>query len=302
MPFPDITPALNRAFGTPGKAVFRAGPNGLPILALANRRASAEMSIHGAQVLSYRPAGQPNVLWATRAATHEPGEPLRGGVPISWPWFSAHEDPALPDHGFAFTSLWQVLSVEHGADESGVLFALHDSAATWRLWPHPFRLTLRVIVGASLKLEMTTENTGGEPVVIRQGFHTYLIVRDIARVTLRGLENTPFFNKKSGVMAPGSPKPVTVRGEVDRVYHPTAAACVLEDRGLGRRVTVAKTGSNSTVVWNPWAEKVRRIRDFEENDHRSFLCVETTNTRGDAVTVPAGGARTLSATITSEPC
>jgi len=254
MPFPDIIPALNRNFGATGKVAFRAGKNGLPLLVLANRAASAEISLYGAQVLSYRPAGHLPVLFLSNAATCEPGKPINSGAPISWPWFSTHEDPSLPDHGFAFTSLWQLLSVEHGDAESRAVFQLQDSASSWRLWPHPFRLTLRATVGESLMLELTTENLDDVPVTIAQGFHTYFKVRDIENVTLLGLENTPFWNKKRGVHSPPSPDPIMPRPEIDRVYFPTTATCVLEDPGLRRRITVAKSGSNSTVVWNPGAE------------------------------------------------
>ena len=298
--FLDTTPELNRAFGAPGRVAFRAGKNGLPLLVLANRQASAEISLRGAQVLSYRPAGQPPVLWMSNAAVCEPGEPLNSGVPLSWPWFSTAEDPALPDHGFAFTSMWQLRSVEYGEDSSTAVFTLQDDETTRRLWPHAFRLTLRATVGASLALELATENPGDETLAIRQGFHTYFVVRDIEKTTLRGLENTPFYNKALRVMAPPSPDPITVREEIDRVYFPTTAACVLEDHGLGRRIVIEKSGSKSTVVWNPWEEKTRRMRGFEARDFRNFLCVETTNTREDVVLLPPRGSCALAATITSE--
>ncbi len=300
MLFPDITAALNRKFGTPGKVAFRAGSNNLPLLVLANNQATAEISLYGAHVLAYRPIGQLPVLFVSNASAYEPGKPLRGGVPLSWPWFSTPDTPALPDHGFAFTSLWQLHAVEHSADESKAVLVLQDAAASWRLWPHPFRLTLTVTVGASLKLEMTTDNLDTVPVTIAQGFHTYFKVRDIENVTLHGLENTPFYNKALREMAPPSDEPVTVHAEIDRVYFPTTATCVIDDPGLRRRIKIDKSGSNSTVVWNPWGDKTKRIRDFEPDDFRTMFCVETTNTRDDKITLPAGGTHTLSATITSE--
>jgi len=101
------------------------------------------------------------------------------------------------------------------------------------------------------------------------------------------------------VMAPASPDPITVREEIDRVYFPTTAVCVLEDRGLGRRIVIEKSGSQSTVVWNPWEAKTRCMRGFEAGDYRNFFCVETTNTRDDFVLLPSGGSCSLAVAITS---
>jgi len=39
------------------------------------------------------------------------------------------------------------------------------------------------------------------------------------------------------------------------VHLNAAAACVIHDPVWNRRIVVEKSGSNTTIVWNPWREK-----------------------------------------------
>lgn len=292
---------LNKQFGAPGKVVFRAGDNGQPVMVLANAAAAAEVSLLGACVLSYRPTGQPPVVFTGRAAASNPGAFIHGGIPVAWPWFGAHpDDPHLPVHGFARILPWRLLSAGHSMQECTAVLQLRDDAASWRYWPHPFVLTLEIIAGASLELRLATENPGSAPFTITQGFHSYFKVRDIGRATIRGLEDAPFYDKAAGREEPAAGAPLAVQGETNRVYFPAAAACLIEDAALQRRIRIEKSGSNSTVVWNPWREKSGRIAGLGDDGYRTLLCLETTNAGRDAVTIPPGGRHTLSATITSE--
>jgi D-hexose-6-phosphate mutarotase len=94
---------------------------------------------------------------------------------------------------------------------------------------------------------------------------------------------------------------VVVDGEVDRVYLDTSGTCVVDDAVRGRRILLSQTGSRSTVVWNPWEEKARRMADFPDDAYRRMVCVEAVNTAGDAPVVEPGGRHTLTQTISVEP-
>ena len=61
---------LNARYGAPGRIVFRDGFAGYPNVVLANKYGSAEIALLGANVLSYRPTGQSEVLFRP-----EPGLP-----------------------------------------------------------------------------------------------------------------------------------------------------------------------------------------------------------------------------------
>ena len=87
--------------------------------------------------------------------------------------------------------------------------------------------------------------------------------------------------------------PVTIGGEVDRVYLGCPGEVVIVDEALGSRIVVAKTASTSCVVWNPWAEKGAKFGDMGDDGYRKMLCVETTNAGDDVVTVAPGATFTL---------
>lgn len=63
-------------------------------------------------------------------------------------------------------------------------------------------------------------------------------------------------------------------------------------------MTVAKSGSRSTVVWNPWAEKAAAMADVPDDAWPGFLCVETANALDDTLTVEPGETRTITARFT----
>ena len=77
--------------------------NGLRVLKVSNEAAEAVIALHGAHVLSYKPAGEREVLWLSQESWHEAGKPIRGGIPVCWPWFGPAKEPA---HGVARITEW----------------------------------------------------------------------------------------------------------------------------------------------------------------------------------------------------
>jgi D-hexose-6-phosphate mutarotase len=60
----------------------------------------------GAHLLSWKPAGEEEVLWLSNNTPFKQGVALRGGVPICWPWFGPSAQQGLPSHGFARNLPW----------------------------------------------------------------------------------------------------------------------------------------------------------------------------------------------------
>jgi glucose-6-phosphate 1-epimerase len=59
----------------------------------------------------------------------------------------------------------------------------------------------------------------------------------------------------------------------------------------------AKSGSASTVVWNPWIEKTKSLADMAPDDWMGMICVETANAADNAITLEGGAAHTMRATL-----
>jgi glucose-6-phosphate 1-epimerase len=94
--------------------------------------------------------------------------------------------------------------------------------------------------------------------------------------------------------------PVTITGETDRVYLDTPDAVTVHDPAGGRRITIAKVGSASTVMWNPWVEKAKKMPDFGDDEWPRMLCVETANVGENAVTLPPGRRHVMRAIVRAE--
>jgi len=77
---------------------------------------------------------------------------------------------------------------------------------------------------------------------------------------------------------------VTFDEEVDRIYDSTSST-VLMDLISGRTVLIEKSGSTSTVVWNPWQEKAAALGDLPDDDYRRFCCIEAAISNDSAETV-----------------
>jgi D-hexose-6-phosphate mutarotase len=75
---------------------------------------------------------------------------------------------------------------------------------------------------------------------------------------------------------------------------------VVHDPGWNRRLVVEKTGSDNTVVWNPWIAKAKTMPDFGDDEWPAMLCIETCNVREHAVTIAPGQSHAMGAVIRPE--
>ena len=98
----------------------------------------------------------------------------------------------------------------------------------------------------------------------------------------------------------GDARAITISSEIDRIYQNAPDTVVLEDGSLGRRITIAKRGSSSTVVWNPWIKKSGRLGDMGQDGYREMVCIETANAGSDAVTIAPGERHRHQAEISVE--
>jgi glucose-6-phosphate 1-epimerase len=71
----------------------------------------------------------------------------------------------------------------------------------------------------------------------------------------------------------------------------------IEDPGWGRRIQIAKSGSRTTVVWNPWIAKAAAMPDFGDDEWPGMLCVETANVGEQAVTLAPGATHVMTTTL-----
>ncbi|WP_199424176.1 D-hexose-6-phosphate mutarotase [Actinotalea solisilvae] len=265
----------------------------LPVVHVRGPVADAVVHLQGAQVTAWAPHGEGPVLWRSSRARLEPGVAVRGGVPLCFPWFGAHAtEPTAPAHGFARTTRWELLDAAEDGDDVVVRLALADDLLTRAsAWPHRFAAVCTVRVGRTLGVALEATNRDDHDVTVEAALHTYLAVRDVRRTSVAGLEGTPYLDKPSGGgERPGEAGPVRFEGEVDRVYLGTRATATVDDGD--RRLAVAKTGSATTVVWNPGPARGAAMADVGDA-WPGFVCVEAAAVGDDAVRLAPGASHVL---------
>jgi D-hexose-6-phosphate mutarotase len=293
---------LNERFAIGNHVQFKEIAEGIIAAEVANHHALANIVLQGAHIATFQPRGEEPVIWLSPHAKFAPSKSIRGGVPICWPWFGPHKtDSKLPGHGFARTVPWDVLETKALADGTTFLrFGLVENDTTRAQWPLASSVELHVTVGKALRVELSTTNTGSAPFELGEALHTYFQISDVEKMTIRGLEDCAYLDKVQDFAHCTQKDCIVIESEVDRVYINTAADCVIEDKGLKRAIRIAKQGSMSTVVWNPWTEKADKMGDFGENGHRSMVCVESGNAMENVVRLAPGESHKLVAVYSVE--
>jgi len=286
--------ALQAKFGS-RTVKFKTGAGKFTFLEIKNRAAEAEICLHGGHLMKYVPAGQLPVLWMSEKSWFETNKPIRGGVPVCWPYFGPAADPAFPTHGFARLSEWHVADIDATEETTRVVLALAPEDVTAVPATFAFELEMEFVIGATLEMTLRMKNRSAEAQTITAALHSYFNVKAAEAIAISGLNGVTYDDRvigaeKSGCVQEGD---IRIDREIDRIYLGTAGAVEIRDPGFGRTIRVEKSGSNATVVWNPWIRKSKAMSDFGDEEYHTMVCVEAVNAAADRRTLPPGGTHAL---------
>lgn len=282
---------------------FEERPGELTRAVISAGAVEAEIYLHGAHITQWTPRGSKPVLFLSSKSLYQPGKAIRGGVPVIFPWFGPRGDGKPgPMHGFARTTEW---TLEHTALRNDgsveVRLALDPDQETKALGYDAFQLRLTAVFGKDLEMELETRNKSADTLVFEEALHTYFAICDIHQVSVSGLEHTAYIDKTDNFRRKQqSTEPIRISSETDRVYLNTGAACTIEDPTWQRRIVIEKSGSQTTVVWNPWIEKAKALADMAPDDWQRMICVETANAADNAVHLAPGGVNVMRVSIRVE--
>ncbi|QDA57167.1 D-hexose-6-phosphate mutarotase [Thermomonas aquatica] len=239
----------------------------LPCIRIDAEGATALVALHGAHVLSWRPADGRERLFLSERAVFDGRAAIRGGIPVIFPQFG--ERGALARHGFARATAWRYAGIEGG----GAVFELSGDGGD-PAWPHPFRARLRIALAATtLALALEIENTGDDAFAFSAALHTYLRVDEIAAVAIEGLHGCDFEDSANGgSLHRQHDHDVRFDDETDRIYSDVVAPLALVEGE--RRLAIEQDGFADAIVWNPGQRLGARIGDLAADDWRRFACVE----------------------------
>ena len=254
---------------------------------LTNAHGTAKVSLVGANVFSYVPAGGEEVLFTVKDPDFASPVFQHAGIPAVWPWFNMNGEAGTANHGFARRMKWTVVEKAETADVSRLVLELVSDETTRVVWPYDFRLVCTVTLCDRLLISLATTNTGAIPFEITEGLHAYFRVSDIDGVVLRGLDGC-----LDDSLRPDRPDTVFAgdfrfHADVNRVFSPGKGEYVLFDEGANRAICLAARGHRKLILWSIPASSC--TGPFSGDDWRHFACVEpATIGREAAVTVLPG--------------
>lgn len=257
---------------------------------IENESAIVTVSLFGGHILSFIPKRDGvERLWLSPNALLDNNNPIRGGIPICWPWFSdlhGHEKGALPSHGFVRNQLWQLTHSEQSAQSSVICLSPQTTSAEG--FVTPATLELRVTVSDTLSVELITTNTGKSAFTYTCALHTYFAVDDIHTTELIGLSGI-YEDKTQAMQRFTTPTSYTFTQETDRVHFCTPESLTVVTSP--QSISIGSKGHDSVVVWNPWHQNSINMRDMTDEGYADMLCVETAITQG--LSLAPGNSHTL---------
>ncbi len=281
---------LNQDFGDSKLLRFERGPGDLPCAVVDTPACRGRMYLHGSHVTEFQPSGHDPVLFVSRATRYEPGKAIRGGVPICFPWFGPHAtDPSQPSHGTARITTWNLGDVD--CQPERVTLHLEQTF-------EPYHARFSASFGHELTMSLHVTNTSDTPNTFEAALHSYFVVKDVQAIEITGLEGVTYIDQVDHhTQKQQDNAPIRFTSETDRIYINTPHTCTLTDPGLKRRISVDKSGSLSTVVWNPWINKAKALTDLGDDEWPGFVCIETANAGPNAITLEPGQSHITTATI-----
>ena len=276
----------------PGRVRIIPGEGGLSAIQVESDWSHAEIYPHGAHVTRFQKKGDAPLLFMSAASAFHADQPIRGGVPVIFPWFGARE--GLAAHGFARVASWNLLSAVDLADGA---IRLHFQLPS----DDEFEVDYLVTIGPILTLELVVSNTNRADFTFETCLHTYFHVGAIDAIEVTGLHGTRYRDQLLATEATDTAPAIRFTGEVDRVYQDTDGPVEIHDRALLRTIRVRKSGSRSTVVWNPWIAKSQRMPDFGDDEYLRMVCVESGNIAENSIILTSGQRAHMKVELDSVP-
>ncbi len=273
---------LSGKFGSTDEVRFEELTPGYPVVRIRNAHAEASITLQGAHLIDYRLNGDTPLIFTSSAAVFQEGKAIRGGIPVCWPWFNAHpSDPTLPAHGYARICFWNLEKTESTPEGTRLVFSLPPQVGS------NLAAMLEFHVGKDLQLALHTINIGKSKETFSEALHSYFAVTDSRQTHVLGLEDEHYIDTVGAESTHRQEGPVTFPDEIDRIYQ-SDRNTIIDDPLSQRRIRVAKSGSDSTIVWNPGLQKGGSMKDLSDDEIHHFVCVESANVRNRSITLAPG--------------
>lgn len=241
---------------------------------LSNEVAECKISLWGGNIVSYRPKNEEqDVFWLGDLNKFDNIQAIRGGVPICWPRVAEEKlNNEFPRHGFARISNWALKNIF--VDDRRIEVELS-------LIPEE-KFNINVIANLFIKITDTLEyhletiNNSDEVFDFSEALHAYFNIGSLEDIEIKGLANHQYKNFIDGKFytLDGNLK---IKDEFDSIFTNHTGDVEIVDKVFKRVISIEKSGSNTTVVWNPNKD----LAEMSKGKYKKFVCVEPSN-QGDS--------------------
>ena len=276
----------------------------LDVIQIDHPLVRATLLLQGAQLVEFSPQKNDfnNLLWLSKSVEYKQGKPLRGGIPICWPWFGNLEknpdniqqqvkSEHRPAHGMVRDIPWHISSIKESCESVIVELNVQSNESTLNIWPFDFSLIARFTFSQTLTLELITENTGKECFAFSQALHTYFPTSDITQTYIHNADQAQYIDALDDWKEKVQQGRVVFNQETDRLYffkkNSKSEQFKLRVETPGHQLNLTTKNSLSAVIWNPWIEKSQRLSQFSAEDYESMYCIESANVMSNHKTVEA---------------
>lgn len=244
------------------------------VVYLSNGLAECKISLFGGNLVSYRPKNEEHdVFWLGELNRFDNIQAIRGGIPVCWPRFAEEKlNDNLPRHGFARLSDWTLKNVAVDDEKIEICLSLIPEAK------FNVAVTAELVMRITDKLEYSLETTnhGDEAFKFSEALHAYFNVGSVNDIEIKGLAGNQYRNSLDGKIYTLNNN-LKIDGEFDSAFLNHTGVIEIVDPILNRVISLKKSGSKTTVVWNPNKD----LAEMSEGQYRNFVCVEPAN-QGDS--------------------
>lgn len=262
---------------------------GISIIVFNTPIVDAAISVYGAHLLYWKPKKeQESIIYLSKLAKFVRGTPIRGGIPICWPWFGT---AGTPRHGYGRRSDWTENLAEIMDDGS-----VHAKFTLTLPKPIEVEGTVDFHINATQLTQSitTTNNREKDSFDLSTALHAYFSVTDIDKAYVTGLQNAKFVENIKNEKGPHSEDPLRFNGgQIDRCYTGTSGTLEIHDEIKKRVIRIVREGSNSAIVWNAGEKYSKELPDLPDDGYRHYVCVEAANILEDTIKLAPKAQHTL---------
>lgn len=236
--------------------------NEIDLIVVQHQNCKAIVSLQGGQLLSWQPKHtQQDVLWLSEAEPFQLGNPIRGGIPICYPWFGKQAGKVA--HGTARLRLWHLSDWQVSEAEVRLVFNLYNSQQI-------IEAQLEMLLGEDCDIRFT--HFASKPAQV--ALHTYFNLGNINKTAIFGLANRCFDSLIQQNVDVSSPR--IIDQAVDCIYSAENRINHIDDQLNKRFIEVEHNNASDIVLWNPWQTQTSGMN---ETGYQTMLCLETARIR-----------------------